>query len=186
MKSILITLLLAVTLLVTSCSTNQVLASLEAVTNTASLALPLLSSQFGLDVESLPKIRSYLTLVNRATIAAANILEDRTLNPTQKSFAITALFSRIAQPELPTGTPKDALALIESVSQSISMLLASVNPNPVAQSSNLSNFANGWGNSFAKTPKRKPNELTKEEISKAREKLKRVRAKARKSLEVLR
>lgn len=190
MRSFFASIMLALTLLMASCSSNQVLASLEAVTTTASLALPLLSSQFGLDTTSLPKIRSYLQLVNRSTIAAANILEDRTLSPAQKSLAITVVFSRIAAPELPDGTPKRALELIEAVSGSISNLLATVNKNPVqarAPEPPLTTF--GWANSFAESPKKekpKPDPLTKEQVEKAKAKVEEIRQKARRNLEALR
>jgi hypothetical protein len=119
------------TVLLSACSSSQIVASLEAVVAAAELAVPVIGAAGGIPPQTSAVIVSYLQAVGLATGKASVILAG-TGTAAEKSAAIVAAFAQVAALNLPPGTPAEIVAVINGVSQAVINFLSPFNPPATA------------------------------------------------------
>ena len=123
MKTLFLVLLLIFCLLLSSCSSSQIVATLEAVVSAAEIAIPVIGSAAGLSPQTQTMIVTYLQAVNRATGQASTILSGPGTSA-EKAVAIASLFAGVAKGlNLPPGTPTQIINVIQGVANAVMAFL---------------------------------------------------------------
>ncbi len=125
MKKILISLVVAMTLLCTACTQSDVVTSLQLSVDAASIALPLVSQQAGISPALESQLESYLQATNSAISQTSTILAGPG-TPQSKSVAVVAAFATVAVPVMPAGTPVAIVQAIQAVSVDVAKFLQTV------------------------------------------------------------
>lgn len=110
-------------LVLTACGQGQITSSLGLVLSALQFAVPVIGPQLGLPPVVLNIVITYLSAVNQGSAEAAVILADATLAPAVKAAKVVQLFSSIAAPNLPPGTPQVVVDVIDKVSGAVAKFL---------------------------------------------------------------
>lgn len=126
-----IALILIVSLLTFSCSSNQILNSLEMVVTAAEVAIPIIASQTNLDQVMLGRIDSYLRNVLVAISKASTILASNA-SSIEKSEQMVSLFTGLARgcDCLGNGTPQVIINVVDGVVRAVVNYLSNFKPPP--------------------------------------------------------
>lgn len=117
-------LLLATLLILSGCSTSQVINNLQTALDAISAGLPILAGITGVPPATVTQVETYLTATNQALGQASTILAGSGTDA-QKAAQIAAAFAGIAAPVIPSQYAAIA-SLIGTVAQDVAAFLASV------------------------------------------------------------
>lgn len=121
---------LAALLILSACSTSQVIANLQIALDAVAAGLPILSGLTNVPPEVVAQVETYVGATNQALGQASTILAG-TGTDAQKAAQIAAAFAGIAAPIVP---PQYAAIanLVKTVAQDVAAFLASVPGNTAA------------------------------------------------------
>lgn len=111
-----------VALALISCSSSQIIATLEDVVTAAEIAVTVIGAATGLPANTSAQIVTYLQAVSTATGQASVILAGAGTSA-EKAARIVAAFARIAALNLPAGTPAQIVAVVRGVGQAVATFL---------------------------------------------------------------
>jgi hypothetical protein len=117
---------LALTLLTSACSQNEVVTDLELAVNAVEVALPLIGPSVGLPANVSSQIQTYLGLTSQAIGKASDILAGSGTD-VQKAAAVAAAFAGIAVPAVPSQYQGIASA-VQQVTALVTKFLADTSP----------------------------------------------------------
>lgn len=117
---------LALSLILLSCSPSQITMTLKGVLLAARIALPLLGGS--LDPSIQQQISTYLSAVSDGVAQATEILAT-TDSPQVKAAKLAQVFAAIARPTLPFGTAQAVLSIISGVANAVEHFLIASGAN---------------------------------------------------------
>jgi len=116
--------LMATIMVLTGCSTAQVIANLQIALDAVTVALPILASVTGVPADTVTTVDAYVTATNTALGQASTILAGAGTDA-EKAAQITAAFAAIAKPVVPSQYAAIA-QLVETLASDVATFLASV------------------------------------------------------------
>jgi hypothetical protein len=121
----LVSILLVLVVLMTGCSSSQIVSNLQFAVDAAEVAFPIVAQQAHLSPAVATQVGAYLQGVNVAISQSAPIIASAEPTP-QKVAQISAIFANVAAPNLPPGTPQAVASAVSAVANAVAKFLGSV------------------------------------------------------------
>jgi hypothetical protein len=126
MKLLQTALIVVLSLSLVSCSSSQVITSIQITADLISISAPVVAASGN------PVAASYLTAAAAATNCVLTAAEAPGATNATISAAFSTCYSNVVVPDLPPGTSQEVITIISAVNASIALLIAQYGPKTAA------------------------------------------------------